>query len=207
MSMRSERWAAFGKRALACCHLAAAGVAWATWKNIFAEKVNSRSWGSVQAPPLADIECSPPQLALEHFESAFLLWPNNPWARYYAARSAEAVGEFDLAIEHYRYSVRIAPGATDSRTRVARIYLAENRPGEAAQLIRIKAHEALLEQEGKLLSLEIFAWTGRIPGIINILNDLRLQTIMRRENPKIVDEFRKTTVGREFEGIYQSMLI
>lgn len=43
--------------------------------------------------------------------------------------------------------------------------------------------------------------------IINILNDPRLQTIMRRENPKIVDKFRKATVGREFEDIYQSMLI
>jgi len=99
--------------------------------------------------------------ALEHFESAFVLWPDNPFARYYAALAAEALGDFDLAIEQYRYSIRISPGATDARIRVARIHMAQDHPGEAIQLLRIRAHDQPLEPEGELLSLELWALTGR----------------------------------------------
>ncbi|MBW2387822.1 MAG: tetratricopeptide repeat protein [Deltaproteobacteria bacterium] len=111
--------------------------------------------------------------ALEYFDAAFQLWPDNPWARYYAALAAEALGEFDRAIEQYRYSIRISPGATDARTRVARLHLAEGKTGAAVQLLRIKAHEAALEPEGDLLSLELFARTGRGGEIVKTFNQIR----------------------------------
>jgi len=99
--------------------------------------------------------------ALEHFETAFALWPDNPFARYYAALAAEAVGDFDRAIEQYRYSIRIAPGATDSRIRVARIHQAQRRYGEALQLLRIRAADEPLAPEGELLSMRLWARVGR----------------------------------------------
>jgi tetratricopeptide (TPR) repeat protein len=101
------------------------------------------------------------KVALEHFGRAFLLWPDNPFARYYGALAAEAMGNFDLALEQYKYSVRIAPGATDSRTRAAKIHRAELRPGLAIQILRIKAHEHALEPEGEILSFELWAMTNR----------------------------------------------
>jgi tetratricopeptide (TPR) repeat protein len=112
-------------------------------------------------------------LALEHFEAAFRLWPNNPWSRYYAAQAAEAMGEFDRAVEQYRYSIRIAPGATDARTRVAQIHWAEDRTGVAIQLLRVKAHEVPLVPEGELLSLELFARTGRHAEIVKNVKIIR----------------------------------
>ncbi len=101
------------------------------------------------------------KVALEHFGRAFQLWPDNPFARYYGALAAESVGNFDLALEQYKYSVRIAPGATDARTRAAKIHRAELRPGLAIQILRIKAHENALEPEGEILSYELWAVTNR----------------------------------------------
>ncbi|MCP4039952.1 MAG: tetratricopeptide repeat protein [bacterium] len=114
--------------------------------------------------------------ALEHFEKAFVLWPDNPFARYHAARAAEALGDFDRAVEQYRYSIRISPAATDARTRVARIHLAQNRPGEAIELLRIRAEGAPLELGGELLSLELWARTGRGTEIDRTLAGIRTRT-------------------------------
>jgi tetratricopeptide (TPR) repeat protein len=100
-------------------------------------------------------------LALEHFKAAFQLWPDNPWARYYAAQVSEALGDFDGAVEQYRHSIRISPAATDSRIHVARLHLAQNRPRPALQLLRVKVKEAPLSLEGELLSLEIWARNGQ----------------------------------------------
>jgi tetratricopeptide (TPR) repeat protein len=98
--------------------------------------------------------------ALEHFEEAFRLWPDNPWGRYYAALAAEALGDFDRAAEEYRYSIRINPGATDARNRVARLYAAEGRPAAALALLRLVTQSAPLDLEGELLSLRLWGWVG-----------------------------------------------
>ena len=99
-------------------------------------------------------------LALAHFKTAFQLWPDNPWARYYAAQVSEALGDFDGAVEQYRHSIRISPAATDSRIHVAKLHLAQNRPSRALQLLRVKVKEVPLSLDGELLSLEVWARNG-----------------------------------------------
>ena len=50
------------------------------------------------------------------------LWPDNAVARYYAARAAERLGDFDRAIDDYRYAIRAGIDDTDARYRLARLY-------------------------------------------------------------------------------------
>ncbi len=113
------------------------------------------------------------ELALEYFDKTFLLWPDNPFGRYYAALAAESFGDFDKAASEYRHTIRIAPQATEARTRVARLHMAEGRPGAAIQMLRIKVNEAPLEAEGELLSLELWALTARGAEVSNALNEIR----------------------------------
>jgi tetratricopeptide (TPR) repeat protein len=48
-----------------------------------------------------------PAAALESFEKGLARWPNNAVARAEAGSAAQAVGEFDRALGHYRESVRV----------------------------------------------------------------------------------------------------
>ena len=95
--------------------------------------------------------------ALEHFDAALRLWPNNPWARYYAALAAERLGDFDRALEEYRYSIRIDQGATDARTRGAKLLVAEGDLLRAYQLLFIEVERHPLEPEGELFSMYLMA--------------------------------------------------
>lgn len=72
-----------------------------------------------------------PRRALESLDQLFPSWPNNPGARYYAARAAEQLGDFDRAIEEYRQSIRSQPEFTDAGLRLARLHEAEG-AGEKA---------------------------------------------------------------------------
>lgn len=108
--------------------------------------------------------------ALEHYEEAFLLWPDNPWARYLAGISAEATGQFDRAIEYYRYSIRIQPDATDARGRLARLLMAEGKLTEAMAMLRMMADRSPLSLEEEALSAELFAWAGEQESLANSLN-------------------------------------
>jgi tetratricopeptide (TPR) repeat protein len=98
--------------------------------------------------------------ALAHFEEASRLWPDNAFARYYAARAAEAVGDFDRAVEAYRYAIRIDPETTDARVRVARLHAAEGKPADALILLRTNVQRAPLDLDGELLSLRLWARVG-----------------------------------------------
>ena len=84
--------------------------------------------------------------ALEHFGAAAALWPNNPWARYYAGICAESLGLWDRALEEYRYSVRIDTGATDSRTRGAQLLSLQQDWNGAYRLLFFRAEDAPLER-------------------------------------------------------------
>jgi len=101
-------------------------------------------------------ERAQPNLALEEFDEAIRLWPDNPWARYYAALAAEELGDFGRALEEYRYSVRISPEATDARTRGAALLYAEGKPSYALQMLQTAGGgEAPPEIEGQLLLLHL----------------------------------------------------
>lgn len=111
--------------------------------------------------------------ALAHFDEAFRVWPDNPWARYHAALSAEALGDFDRAVEEYRYSIRIASDATDSRLRLARLHLAEGRPREALQMLFLnQPGERGLDPGAQLLALELWAQIGMEKSLGNSLAGL-----------------------------------
>jgi tetratricopeptide (TPR) repeat protein len=101
-----------------------------------------------------------PALALEHFDEALRVWPDNPWARYYAALAAERLGDFERALEEYRYAIRISVGATDARTRAAKLLVAQHRPRIAYQLLFLEVSKAPLEAEGELLSMYLMARVG-----------------------------------------------
>jgi len=100
-----------------------------------------------------------PARALQEFDEALRLWPDNAVARYYAARAAEKLGDFDRALEEYRYSIRTSVGATDARTRGAKLLIAEGRARAAYQLLFLEVAKAPLEPEGELFSMYLM---GRV---------------------------------------------
>jgi tetratricopeptide (TPR) repeat protein len=83
-----------------------------------------------------------PRLALERLDEILPTWPDNPGARYYAARAAEQIGDFDRAIEEYRQSIRSRPEFTDSGLRMARLHEAEGAHDRAwvAAIHHYRAH-------------------------------------------------------------------
>jgi tetratricopeptide (TPR) repeat protein len=127
-----------------------------------------------------------PAEALEHFDAAFRVWPDNPWARYYAAFAAEAVGDFDRAVEAYRYAIRIAAGETDARTRLARLHLAEGRVAESLTMLRSQVQNAPLDLEAELLSIRLWAQGGRTEQVRAALE------LFRRRSP---DNFGRALAG------------
>jgi tetratricopeptide (TPR) repeat protein len=66
-----------------------------------------------------------PREALAALDEAVRLWPDNPAARYYAARAAEVLGDFERAISEYRAAIRAGAGVTDAGLRLARLHFAE----------------------------------------------------------------------------------
>jgi len=81
-----------------------------------------------------------PAEALARLEDVFPTWPNNAGARYYAARAAEQMGDFERAIEEYRQSIRSGPEQTEAALRLAKLYLEagalQNAWNHAAQYFR-----------------------------------------------------------------------
>ncbi len=96
-----------------------------------------------------------PALALEEFDEGLRLWPDNPWARYYAALAAEQLGDFDRALAEFRNAVRIEPSATDARTRGAALLLAQGYSNAARELLETRVEEAPLELDGLLLAMRL----------------------------------------------------
>ncbi|MFK7898130.1 MAG: tetratricopeptide repeat protein [Myxococcota bacterium] len=69
-----------------------------------------------------DYDEGEPAKALKTLDEILPLWPNNPGARYYAARSAEQLGDFPRAIEEYRQAVRSNAGFTEAGLRLGLIF-------------------------------------------------------------------------------------
>ncbi len=96
-----------------------------------------------------------PAAALAEYDQALLLWPDNPWARYYAALAAEDLGDFPRAIEEYRSSIRISPGAADARARGAKLLAALGNPAGALVVLQHNYSGLPLNEEELLTGLRI----------------------------------------------------
>jgi tetratricopeptide (TPR) repeat protein len=74
--------------------------------------------------------------ANESYAQGLRLWPSNPGARYLAGQAAEQLGDFDLAISHYREALRANTSSTPAGLALARIQLAQGNRGVAADALR-----------------------------------------------------------------------
>jgi tetratricopeptide (TPR) repeat protein len=110
-----------------------------------------------------------PAEALEEFDESLRLWPDNPFARYYAAIAAEELGNFERALEEYRNAIRIKAAATDARTRGAALLLALGNPNGALTVLQTGMPDAPLEIEGLLLGMKLSAVTDNKAGMANYL--------------------------------------
>jgi tetratricopeptide (TPR) repeat protein len=110
-----------------------------------------------------------PARALEFFDEALQLWPDNPWAHYYAALAAEELGDFERALAEFRYATRISPGATDARTRGANLLLAQGQPKSAVPMLHVAQGKAPLEIEGQLLSMRLSGLRGDLSAVADSL--------------------------------------
>ena len=103
-----------------------------------------------------------PQEALEHFGKGLELWPENTIGRYLTAIAAEQIGDFDRAIEEFRYAIRAGSSETDARLRLARLYAASGNPDAGLEVIRHEAqsdpHRSLTET---FFEIELLGRVGR----------------------------------------------
>ncbi|MGH7335932.1 MAG: tetratricopeptide repeat protein, partial [Myxococcota bacterium] len=104
-----------------------------------------------------------PQQALEQLSEGVRLWPDNAMARYYLAVAAEQTGDFALAVEQYRYAIRIDVRSTDAYLRLARLHAAEGRLDEAVSILSFQPGGRPEELTAGLLHLEILARLDLLP--------------------------------------------
>jgi tetratricopeptide (TPR) repeat protein len=109
------------------------------------------------------LERGDPKQALEHFSEGNRLWPNNAVARYYAATAAEQLGDFERAIEEYRYAMRIDVRATDAYLRLARLQSAAGQHELALATLEFSPGGRPEEEAAALFELELAARMNRVP--------------------------------------------
>jgi len=100
--------------------------------------------------------------SLARFDAGLLLWPDNAVAHYYAARVAERLGNFDRAIDEYRYSIRSGVAASNARFRLARLHEAEGAFEEAISAARHSTANAPIDPEAERVALRIAARIDRL---------------------------------------------
>ena len=93
--------------------------------------------------------------AIRQYDEATRLWPENPFAPYYGAHAALALGQVDRAFEGFLLSIRISDATTDARTQAARILFSEKRYLTALEMLTTTRTKPSLESQ--MLALEIIA--------------------------------------------------
>jgi tetratricopeptide (TPR) repeat protein len=132
------------------------------------------------------LEQGRPAQALEHLSEGLRLWPDNAGARYYAARAAERLGDFDRAIEEYRYSIRSDADATDARLRLALLHEAEGKPQLAFEAATSGSRSA--SPEALLVALRAASRGGLDEGARRTVALLRRWPAMQTQVPVAVAE-------------------
>lgn len=103
-----------------------------------------------------------PEKALGHLHEGLRLWPDNAVARYYAAAAAEQLGDFESAIEDYRYAMRSDPQATDANLRLARIHDAQGEEDLAMAVLAHTPNGSPRELDVAMMHLELLARRGQV---------------------------------------------
>jgi tetratricopeptide (TPR) repeat protein len=112
--------------------------------------------------------------ALEQLDASLRLWPQNAGARYYAALAAERLGDFDRAIEEYRYSIRADQGATDARYRLALLHEAEGNY-QLAITAAATSGRSPMDYDAKMVAIRAASRAGLEAQLQPLLNSLRGQ--------------------------------
>jgi tetratricopeptide (TPR) repeat protein len=94
------------------------------------------------------------------YEEATRLWPENPYAPFFGAQSALALGQIQQAFDGFLLSIRIDDAATNARIQAARILYAEKRFRTALEMLATTRVAPALESQ--LLGIEI---TGQMHGV------------------------------------------
>src|SRR5262245_14146195 len=102
--------------------------------------------------------------ALRQFDEGIRLWPDNPIARYYAALASEQIGNFERAVEDYRYAMRIDARATDAYLRLAHLQEAAGHPDLALGALTFMPGGRPREDEAALLEIRLRAQLGVAAG-------------------------------------------
>ena len=105
--------------------------------------------------------------ALEQLGKAALQWPDNGPIRFYRARAAEGVGDFDLAVEEYRQAIRSDSRLTEARERLAKLHLAEGDFREASAILTFQSpREPSTPSAGmRILMVEVDTLRGSEPDL------------------------------------------
>jgi len=106
-----------------------------------------------------------PRRALEIYDQSFTLWPGNAGARHLAAEAAMQIGEFTVASEHYRDSLRSDSSATDAGLILGRIQALTEGPESVINTLGIY----LMGNPNDLATLRLLVRLGierRLPGLI-----------------------------------------
>jgi tetratricopeptide (TPR) repeat protein len=153
-----------------------------------------------------------PARALEAFDEALRLWPDNPWARYYAALAAQELGDFERALAEFRNAVRIEPGATDARTRGAALLLAQGKAESALIMLQTQMEEVPLEIEGQLLAMRLSGFLGDTVAVAKYFEMIEAsrparagqalaeaaEGLVRRSGPALALDMLRTAPGVDF---------
>ncbi len=106
------------------------------------------------------LERGDPATALRLFDEGMRLWPNNAQSRYYAAVAAEQLGDFERAIEEYRYAMRVDVTATDAYLRQARLQAASGAYAAAIDTLEFQPGGRPEEVAAGLFEMRIRARAG-----------------------------------------------
>jgi tetratricopeptide (TPR) repeat protein len=117
--------------------------------------------------------------ALERIEASLRLWPENAVARYYAALAAERLGDFDRAIEEYRYSIRSDAAATDARYRLAMLYEAEGRYALAVAAASSADRRVSTDPDATMIAIRAASSGGLQDRVKPLLTSLRGEDAMQ----------------------------
>ncbi|MBC8187484.1 MAG: tetratricopeptide repeat protein, partial [Proteobacteria bacterium] len=106
--------------------------------------------------------------AIQFYDEATRLWPENAFAPFYGAQAALELGQVDRAFEGFLLSIRIDETATAARMHAARILFAENRHTTAVEMLATTRIPPSVES--KLLGLQIHARSMGADAVLKFVN-------------------------------------